>query len=51
MNLSTKMAEGIVHGLAESRAVLPNLCAAVRKCLARAVEVCRGRMSEINGFQ
>src|SRR6218665_3981324 len=31
-------------------AVLPNLCAAAHrpKCAARAVEVCRGRMSEIS---
>src|SRR6218665_1922287 len=30
--------------------VLPNLCAAAQKCAARAVEVCRGRMSKINNF-
>jgi len=30
-----------------SISVLPNLCAAAHKCDARAVEVCRGRMSEI----
>ena len=34
-----------------SRTVLPNLCAAAHKCAARAVEVCRGQMSEINTFQ
>src|SRR6218665_3126438 len=33
-----------------ARAVLPNLCAAAHKCVARAVEVCRGRMSEIKIF-
>jgi len=33
------------------RAVLPNLCAAAQKCAARAVDVCCGRMSEINSFQ
>jgi len=32
-------------------AVLPNLCAAVHKCAARAVEVCRGRMTEIKSNQ
>jgi len=32
-------------------AVLPNLCAAAHKCAARAVEVIRGRMSEIKSFQ
>jgi len=31
--------------------VLPNLCAAAHKCDARAVEVCRGRMSEVKSFQ
>src|SRR6218665_2407976 len=34
-----------------ARAVLPNLCAAAHKCAARAVKVCRGRMSEIKSFQ
>src|SRR6218665_877183 len=34
-----------------STAVLPNLCAAAHKCAARAVEVCRCRMSEIKSFQ
>src|SRR6218665_316251 len=33
-----------------TRAVLPNLCAAAHKCAARAVQVCRGRMSEINSL-
>jgi len=33
------------------RPVLPNLCATAQKCAARAVEMCRGRMSEINSFQ
>ena len=33
------------------RAVLPNLCAAAHKYAARAVEVYRGRMSEIRSFQ
>src|SRR6218665_1130161 len=33
------------------KAVLPNLCAAAHKCAARAVEVCRGRISEIKSFQ
>jgi len=32
-------------------AVLPNLCAAAHECAARAVEVCRGRMSEIKSFR
>jgi len=31
--------------------VLPNLCSAAHKCAARAVEVCRGWMSEIKSFQ
>src|SRR6218665_1289104 len=39
----------LVHGLV--RAVLPNLCASAHKCAARAVEVFRGRMSEIKSFQ
>jgi len=34
-----------------AKAVLPNLCAAAHKCVARAVEVCRDRMSEIKSFQ
>ena len=40
-----------------SNAVLPNLCAvahlcaAAHKCAARAVEVCRGRISEMKSFQ
>jgi len=34
-----------------SKAVLPNLCAAAQKCAARALEVCRGRMSEIKSYQ
>jgi len=34
-----------------SRPVLPNLCAAAHKCAARALEVCRGRMSEIKSYQ
>ena len=34
-----------------SKAVLLNLCAVAHKCVARAVEVCHGRMSEINTFQ
>jgi len=33
------------------KAVLPNLCAAAHKCAAKAVEVCRGRISEIKSFQ
>ena len=31
--------------------VLPNLFAPAHKCAARAVEMCRGRMSEIKSFQ
>jgi len=31
--------------------VLSNLCAAAHKCAARAVEVCRARISEIKSFQ
>ena len=29
----------------------PNLCAAAQKCAARAVEISRGRMSEIRSFK
>jgi len=41
----------VVKAYLLSNTVLPNLCAAAHKCVARAVEVCRGQMSEINTFQ
>ena len=37
-------------GYSRVNTVLPNLCAAAHKCAVRAVEVCRGRMSEIKSF-